>query len=87
MIFIQHNKKTKAKIIYNTSMPVIFSAKYFADALWKVANQRNIEVNLKTYLVEVKPNENIAIFQNVDDPNKKTEIEVNLEIILNFAFY
>lgn len=45
-----------------------------------MAKERNIQVNLKTHLIEVKPEKNIAIFQNVDNPNEKTEIEVIFDI-------
>lgn len=71
------NKRNNAKIIYNTALPTIFAVKYFADALWKIIKERDIEVNLKTNLVEVIGNKNIAIFANVDDPQKRTSIEVN----------
>lgn len=58
-------------------MPVIFGVKYFADALWKVAKQRDIEVNVKTNLVEVIGQKNIAVFANVDNPNDKKQIQVS----------
>ncbi|XP_044744451.1 sulfide:quinone oxidoreductase, mitochondrial [Coccinella septempunctata] len=60
----------KAKLIYNTSLPVIFGVKKYADALWKVVNGRDIEVNLRTNLVEVKPDRNEAIFENLDKPGE-----------------
>lgn len=62
--------------MYNTSLPVIFGVKYYADALWKLVKERNIEVNLKTELVEVIGDKNIAVFANVDDPSVRTEVEV-----------
>lgn len=73
---LQTNKRDAAKVIYNTSLPVIFGVKYFADALWKVVEKRDIEVNLKTELVEVIGDKNIAVFASVDDPKTRTEIEV-----------
>lgn len=71
------NKRQNAKIIYNTALPVIFGVKYFADALWKVVNERNIDVNLKTNLVEVLPDKNIAVFANVDKPSERHNVEVS----------
>lgn len=59
-------------------MPVIFGAKYFADALWKVVQKRGITVNLKSNLIEVIPDKNQAIFQSIDDPNDKTTVDVIL---------
>lgn len=73
---LQTNKRDAAKVIYNTSLPVLFGVKYFADALWKVVENRNIQVNLKTELVEVIGDKNIAVFASVDDPKTRTEIEV-----------
>lgn len=64
-------------MIYNTSIANIFGVKKYADALWKLVEKRDIKVNLKTNLVEVKPHKNIAVFANVENPNDKFEIEVN----------
>lgn len=73
---LQNNKRQNAKIIYNTALPVLFGVKYFADALWKVIEKRDIKVNLKTELVEVNAAKNLATFVDVDDRKKRTEIEV-----------
>jgi len=56
--------------MFNSSLGVIFSAKKYADELWKVCKSRDININLKTNLVEVKPTEKIALFQNLDKPNE-----------------
>lgn len=50
--------------------------KRYADALWKIVEERNIKVNLRTNLIEVKPEEKVAIFQNLDKPEEKTKMEV-----------
>lgn len=82
------NKRNKAQIQYNTALPVIFGVKYFADALWKVANQRDIQVNLKSKLVEVHGDKNTAIFANVDNPSQRTSVEVSiLEIYSRFLSF
>lgn len=70
------NKRKNAKIIYNTALATIFGCKYFADALWIVAKERDIIVNLKTNLVEVNSDKNEAIFANVDNPTERTTFEV-----------
>lgn len=45
--FLRRNKKRDgAKITYNTSLPVIFGVKHYADALWKVVKERDITVNV-----------------------------------------
>lgn len=69
-------KRANAKLVYNTALPVIFGVKYFADALWTVAKDRNIDVNLKTNLVRVDGSKNIATFANVDKPEEQTTVEV-----------
>ncbi|KAK4310135.1 hypothetical protein Pmani_018274 [Petrolisthes manimaculis] len=66
--FRKHGKRDQANIIYNTSLPVIFGIKKYADALWEIVKERNISVNLRHNLIEVKPDSKEAIFQNLDDP-------------------
>lgn len=41
-----------------------------------MANEREVEVNLKTNLVEVRGDKNIAIFANVENPNERNSAEV-----------
>lgn len=72
----KENKRKQAQIYYNSALPTIFGCKYFADALWKVANERDVKVNLKTNLIEVQGDKNTAIFASVDNPNEKFSIEV-----------
>lgn len=64
-------------IIYNTSLPVIFGVKHYADALWKVVKKRNMTVNVNRNLVEVKPKERIAVFEDLATPGKRYEEEVS----------
>ncbi|XP_055638171.1 sulfide:quinone oxidoreductase, mitochondrial isoform X3 [Toxorhynchites rutilus septentrionalis] len=63
-------KRQNANMVYNTSLPVLFGVKHYADALWKVVEGRNIKVNLRTTLVEVYPERNQALFQNLDKPEE-----------------
>ena len=44
----------KADIQYRSSLPVIFGVKKYADALWEVVKGRNINVNLRQNLIEVR---------------------------------
>lgn len=78
----RNNKRKQAKIIYNTALPVIFGCKHYADALWKVVKARDIDVNLKTNLVEVNSDKNIAIFANVDNPKERTSVEVIFSLLI-----
>jgi hypothetical protein len=63
-------KRDNAKILYHTSLPVLFGVKKYADALWEVVKERDIEVNLRSNLIEVKPDTREAIFQNLDKPEE-----------------
>lgn len=75
--FRKTKKRAYAKIFYNTSLPVIFGVKHYADALWKVVENRGINVNLRTNLVEVLPCGRQAVFENLDT-QQKTTVDVSL---------
>lgn len=65
-------KRANAKLYYNTSLPVLFGVKHYADALWKVVEKRGINVNTRTNLVEVLPGGRQAVFENLDTQQKTT---------------
>nr|XP_012139841.1 PREDICTED: cyclin-T-like isoform X1 [Megachile rotundata] len=58
------------RVVYNTSLPVIFGVKKYADALWKVCERRDINVNLQTNLIEIDPTKQEAVFQKLDGSNE-----------------
>ena len=68
------NKRESAKVIYHTALPVLFGVKKYADALWKVVEERGIEVNNRSNLVEVKSDTREAVFENLDDPSKRETV-------------
>ena len=70
---MQHNKRGKANVMFNTSLGVIFAVKKYADALHQVIRERNIAVNYRRELIEVKPDTKEAIFKLLDDPAGSTE--------------
>ena len=59
--------------MFNTSLGVIFAVKKYADALHQVIRERNIAVNYRRELIEVKPDTKEAIFKLLDDPAGSTE--------------
>ncbi|XP_074097844.1 sulfide quinone oxidoreductase [Cotesia typhae] len=63
------NKRKNVEVIYNTSLPVIFGVKKYADALWEVCKSRNIIVNTQMSLVEVRDKE--AVFVDLKNPDIK----------------
>ncbi|XP_030560753.1 sulfide:quinone oxidoreductase, mitochondrial [Drosophila novamexicana] len=66
--FRKTGKRDKINVIYNTALPVLFGVKHYADALWPIVKKRNITVNTRRNLIEVKPGQDIAVFQNLDNP-------------------
>lgn len=75
---LQAGRRQNVNITYNTSLPVIFGVKKYADALWKVCNERNINVNTRTNLVAIDPDKNEATFQNLDPLEHKTTVDVSI---------
>ncbi|KAJ8002564.1 hypothetical protein DPEC_G00160210 [Dallia pectoralis] len=71
-------KRTKANIVYNTSMPVLFGIKKYADALWEIVKNRNIQVNLRHNLIEVRPEKQQAVFENLDKPGETKVFEYEM---------
>ncbi|KAM9815193.1 sulfide:quinone oxidoreductase, mitochondrial isoform 1-T1 [Syngnathus typhle] len=71
-------KRAKANIIYNTSLPVIFGVKKYADSLWDIVKQRDINVNLRQNLIEVRADKQEAIFENLDKPGETTVIQYDM---------
>lgn len=54
--------------MFNTSLGVIFGVKKYADALLEIIKERNITVNYKRNLVEVRADKQEAVFENLDKP-------------------
>lgn len=63
-------RRSKANIVYNTSLPVLFGVKKYADVLWEIVKSRDIQVNLRHNLIEVKADTQEAIFENLDKPEE-----------------
>ncbi|XP_062439774.1 sulfide:quinone oxidoreductase, mitochondrial isoform X2 [Rhea pennata] len=61
-------KRSKANIMFNTSLGVIFGVKKYADALLEIIKERNITVNYRRNLVEVRADKQEAVFENLDKP-------------------
>ncbi|NWZ43316.1 SQOR protein, partial [Brachypodius atriceps] len=61
-------KRSKANIMFNTSLGVIFGVKKYADALLEIIKDRDLAVNYKRNLVEVRADKQEAVFENLDKP-------------------
>ncbi|KAM8710770.1 hypothetical protein ACLKA7_017406 [Drosophila subpalustris] len=71
--FRRTGKRDKIDITYNTALPVLFGVKHYADALWPIMNKRNITVNTCRNLIEVKHEQDIAVFEAINKPGKYFE--------------
>ncbi|KAK7096277.1 sulfide:quinone oxidoreductase, mitochondrial-like [Littorina saxatilis] len=72
-IFRNRGKRDKTNVIFNTSLPVIFGVKKYAESLQHVIKERNIKVNYRHNLVEVKPDKREAVFQLLDSEKGETK--------------
>lgn len=59
--------------MFNTSLGVVFGVQKYSEALLKVIHERNIQVNFRHELVEVKPDTKEAVFQLLDKPPGTTK--------------
>lgn len=71
-------KRDKAKVIYNTSLPVLFGVKKYADSLWNIVKQRDLQINLRQNLIEVRADKQEAVFENLDKPGETTVFEYEM---------
>ncbi|XP_022442893.1 sulfide:quinone oxidoreductase, mitochondrial isoform X3 [Delphinapterus leucas] len=71
-------KRSKANIIFNTSLGAIFGVKKYADALQEIIRERNLTVNYKQNLVEVRADKQEAVFENLDKPGETQVISYDM---------
>ncbi|XP_014025721.2 sulfide:quinone oxidoreductase, mitochondrial isoform X1 [Salmo salar] len=71
-------KRAKANVVYNTSLPVLFGVKKYADALWEIVKSRDIQVNLRQNLIEVRADKQEAVFENLDNPGETKVLEYEM---------
>uniref|UniRef100_A0A8D0CIA4 Sulfide:quinone oxidoreductase, mitochondrial n=1 Tax=Scleropages formosus TaxID=113540 RepID=A0A8D0CIA4_SCLFO len=71
-------KRSKANIIYNTSLPVLFGVKKYADALWEIVKKRDLQVNLRHNLIEVRADRREAVFEKLDSPGETVTVEYEM---------
>ncbi|XP_023139891.2 sulfide:quinone oxidoreductase, mitochondrial [Amphiprion ocellaris] len=71
-------KRDKAKVIYNTSLPVLFGIKKYADSLWDIVKRRDLQVNLRQNLIEVRADKQEAVFENLDKPGETKVFEYEM---------
>ncbi|XP_068711230.1 sulfide:quinone oxidoreductase, mitochondrial-like [Montipora foliosa] len=74
--FREHGVRDKATVMFNTSLDKIFGVKKYADSLMSIVKKRDIQLNFKRNLIEIRPETKEAIFQILDDrPQTETKLE------------
>ncbi|CAA21882.1 sulfide-quinone oxidoreductase [Schizosaccharomyces pombe] len=65
----RHKVRSNIDVSFYTGMPTLFSVKRYSDALLRQNEQlhRNVKINYKDELVEVKGSERKAVFKNLND--------------------
>lgn len=70
---------------------MLFGIKKYADSLWEIVKDRDLQVNLRHNLVEVRADKKEAVFENLDKPGETKVIEVtvpwlnsNLNIVTSY---
>lgn len=76
--FTKTNVRSKSNVTFNTCLPVIFGVKKYADALLKVVERKQIKVNYRTVLREVRHDRKEAVFVNADDKTKEFTTQYNM---------
>lgn len=66
----KNGNHSKVSFYYNTSLPVIFGVKQYADALMEICKKRNLNVSTRLNLVRVDPIKKCAYFEHLDKPDE-----------------
>lgn len=76
--FRKTGKRPKANIIFSTALGTIFGVKKYADALQEIIRERNVSVNYKHNLIEVRADKQEAVFEILDKPGEKHVIQYEM---------
>ncbi|XP_036390497.1 sulfide:quinone oxidoreductase, mitochondrial [Megalops cyprinoides] len=76
--FRKTGKRSNANIIYNTSLPVLFGIKKYAESLWEIVKTRDLTVNLRHNLTEVRADKQEAVFERLDSPGETVVFEYEM---------
>jgi len=72
-----NGRRSKANVHYVSALPRIFGIEKYRHALENIIDQRNIHTHFKHHLIEVRGNEKVAIFEEVET-KKILEMPFNL---------
>ncbi|XP_043929295.1 sulfide:quinone oxidoreductase, mitochondrial [Protopterus annectens] len=68
--FRKTGKRSKANVIFNTSLEKLFGVDKYRIALENITKDRNIQVNYRHNLIEVKADKQEAVFEKLDNPGE-----------------
>lgn len=60
--------------MFNTSLERIFGVQKYANALSRIVRERDIQLNFKRNLIEIRPETKEAIFEVLDDLQSEKKI-------------
>lgn len=60
--------------MFNTSLERIFGVQKYANALSRIVRERDIQLNFKRNLIEIRPETKEAIFEVLDDSQSEKKI-------------
>ncbi|XP_063782075.1 sulfide:quinone oxidoreductase, mitochondrial [Pseudophryne corroboree] len=63
-------KRSDANFYFNTALGAVFTVKKYTDALLEIIKERDIHVNYKHNLIEVRADKQEAVFENLDNPGE-----------------
>lgn len=63
--------RDKSNVIFGSANGAIFGVAKYRDALNKIIEERNIEMQFRHNLIEIKADEKIAVFENLDTGENK----------------
>lgn len=55
---------------------MLFGIKKYADSLWEIVKKRDLQINLRQNLIEVRADKQEAVFENLDKPGETKVFEV-----------
>ena len=73
--------------MFNTSLDKIFGVKKYADSLTQIVKKRDIELNFKRNLIEIRPETKEAIFEILGDSTTEKKLETyEVSCVDNWVF-
>uniref|UniRef100_A0A8C4QWT8 Sulfide:quinone oxidoreductase, mitochondrial n=1 Tax=Eptatretus burgeri TaxID=7764 RepID=A0A8C4QWT8_EPTBU len=76
--FRKVGKRKDANVMLNSSLGVIFAVKKYANALLRIIEKRDINLNFRHNLVEVRADRQEAVFEKLDSPGETVTFQYEM---------